>query len=318
MIEILASGPANCIHDRGRRGLLHLGVSRSGAMDLLSFDIANALLGNDPQAAAIEVAMFPFRLRFETDTSIALTGADAGARLDGQKLPPFWVLPVKAGAELLLSPPRRGMRAYLGFAGGIAVPPVLGSRSTDLKSCFGGFLGRGLAKGDRLPLGDAAPRKLPQHGLGATLDAATKDFWAGEAGAEPLRIIAAAEYKLFTPQALADFSRADWLVTNEANRMGYRLSGPELALTRKLELFSHGIVPGTIQVPASGQPIIQLADANTCGGYPKLAVVIEPDLWKLAQLGPGDRIRFVEANLAEALAAFSAQRDMVTRIRAGG
>ena len=143
MIEIIASGPANTIHDHGRRGLLHLGVSRSGAMDGLSFDIANALLANDPEAAVIEIAMFPFRLRIETDTQIALTGADAQAQLDGRRLPPFWVVPVKAGAVLSLSPPRKGMRSYLGFAGGIEVPPVLGSRSTDLKSRFGGLAGPG-------------------------------------------------------------------------------------------------------------------------------------------------------------------------------
>ena len=133
----------------------------------------------------------------------------------------------------------------------------------------------------------------------------------------PSGVLPAAEYGLFAPQALSAFHQADWVVTNEANRMGYRLSGPDLPLIRKLELFSHGLLPGTVQVPPSGQPIVQLADANTCGGYPKIAVVIEPDLWKLAQLGPGDRIRFVETDMAEALAAFTAQRELVARVRQG-
>ncbi len=316
MIEVLTDGPANCIHDRGRRGLLHFGVSRSGAMDALSHDIANALVGNAADAATIEVAMFPFRLRIGVDTQIALTGADAFASLNGVRLPPFWVAPAPAGSLLSLSPPARGMRSYVAFAGGIDVPLVLGSRSTDLKSQFGGLDGKGLAKGDSLALLQTALRKLPTSGHGTLLDGPCTSFWSRAPGVTDIRVIPAAEEPLFTQAARAQFWQTGWQITHEANRAGYRLSGPMLALREPVELFSHGIMPGTVQVPPSGQPIIQLADANTCGGYPKMAVIAEPDLWKLAQLGPGDRIRFVPTTVAAALADQLAQSQMVQAIRA--
>jgi len=316
MIEILKSGPANCIHDAGRLHLLHIGVSRSGAMDRLSFAIANALLGNPPEAATVEVAMFPFTLRIETDTAIAVTGADAAAELDGRRLPPNWAIPAKAGAELRLSPPARGQRSYVAFAGGIDVPMVLGSRSTDLKSGFGGVEGRGLKKGDRLALAPAQPPRLPAAGLGAAPDEGVLRDWAAFATGATVRVIPAAEFPEFTEESRRAFFETGWTVSHQADRMGYRLEGPELSRNKPRELFSHGLLPGTVQVPASGQPIIQLADANTCGGYPKIAVVIAPDLWKIAQTGPGASLRFVETTRTEALAAQRTQEEMLSRLRA--
>ncbi|KPP83751.1 MAG: Allophanate hydrolase subunit 2 [Rhodobacteraceae bacterium HLUCCA08] len=292
MIEILTNGPANAVQDAGRPGLLHLGISGGGAMDRLAFDIGNALLGNDPGAAAIEVAMFPFRLRIEADTRLAVTGADCAATLDGRPLPPNWAIEAPAGAELRLDTPRAGARAYVALAGGIDVAPVLGARATDLKTGFGGHAGRGLQRGDRLALGPAAPPALPPGGHGALPDADMAAFWSLGATRATLRVLPAAEWEGFTDAARATFTDADWQVTHEANRLGYRLEGPGLDMTDRPELLSHGLLPGTVQVPASGQPIVQLADANTCGGYPKIAVVIGADLWKIGQLGPGGILRF--------------------------
>lgn len=303
MIEILSTGLSNTVQDAGRPGYFDAGVSLCGVMDRPAFAAANALLGSDPNAAGIELALFPFRLRFHADTRFALTGAAGPAALDGEALPPWWSREAKAGQVLRLEPRVNGARAYLAFAGGIDVVPVLGSRATDAKGGFGGLEGRGLNRGDRLallPAPAAKNRKAPAHALGAV------PSWLGEG--EPwraVRVLPAAEYGAFTPEARDTFFGTDWLVSADANRMGYRLEGPKLALTAPLELFSHGLMPGTVQVPASGLPIVQMADANTCGGYPKIATVIEADLWKLAQAPVGAKIRFVETDRDAALAAWA-------------
>jgi biotin-dependent carboxylase-like uncharacterized protein len=316
MIEILSTGAVNSVQDLGRTGYLDAGVGRSGMMDAPALEIANLLVGNDEGAAGIEVALFPFRLRFETDTVFAVAGADCPAKLDERQVPGWWAMTAKAGEALTLGLPRSGARAVIAFQGGIDVPLVLGSRSTDLKSVFGGFEGRGLHRGDRLALAGASRRMLRMEGgYGADVSvlrapAAAKDE------AIVLRVLPSAEYAVFTGEARSKFHETDWLITNDANRMGYRLSGPELTLIRKLELLSHGIMPGTVQVPPNGQPIIQLAEANTCGGYPKIANVIEADLWKLAQSPVGARLRFELTDRDTAVAALRQQRTFMAALAA--
>lgn len=300
MIEVLTTGTANTVQDLGRSGHFDIGVSRSGAMDRLALSLGNALLGNDFDAAGLEIAMFPFRLRFDAPVRFSVTGARGDVTLAGAPLPPLWSASAAAGDTLVIAPPREGARVYIAVAGGIDVAPVLGSRATDLKSGYGGLEGRGLKRGDRLTVAKTEPARA----FGATYDPlAGLDFTQ----ALPLRVVPAAEYPVFTTDARRLFSRWSWRVTAEADRMGYRLDGPELKLERRLELMSHGIVPGTVQVPPSGKPIIQLADANTCGGYPKIATVIEADLWIIGQAGPETRFLFVETTPEEANAALSAQ-----------
>ncbi|PKR90104.1 allophanate hydrolase [Pleomorphomonas diazotrophica] len=297
MIEILSSGALNSVQDRGRRGLLSSGVSRSGAMDILALDAANALLGNDRDAAAIEVAAFPFRMRFDVATTVAVTGALAEAQLADRRLPPWWATEVHAGDDLTIAPPTAGARVYVAVGGGIDVPLLLGARATELKSGYGGHEGRGLKRGDRLPLGRRPPGGLPEGGIGAPPP-------PGRTEADgPLRVLPAAEWAEFSEEARERFVSVGWGVTAEADRQGCRLDGPELMRERRRELLSHGIVPGTVQVPPSGQPIVQLAEANTCGGYPKIATVIEADLWRLGQAMPGDALRFAVVGRDEALAA---------------
>jgi biotin-dependent carboxylase-like uncharacterized protein len=205
--------------------------------------------------------------------------------------PPWWASTIRAGETLALEYPGTGARAYIAFVGGIDLPPVIGSRATDLKGGFGGLAGRGLSRGDRLAL-HSATCTLPDGGIGAAVDE-RRGAPNGRTSPIVLRVLPAAEFDEFTSDARAAFTDTEWKVTNEANRMGYRLAGETLKLTAPHELLSHGIVPGTIQVPPAGQPIIQLADANTCGGYPKIATVIEADLWRLAQAPIGARLRFV-------------------------
>lgn len=309
MIEILSSGTFNSVQDRGRKGLLSSGVSRSGVMDICAHDAANALVGNDVAAATIEVATFPFRLRFTVDAAFAVTGALAEARLAGQRLPPWWAAEARAGDELTVAPPAMGARVYVAVAGGIDVPLLLGARATDLKSGYGGFEGRGLQRGDRLSLGTRRPGKLPEGGVGAPPPPGRRETDG------VVRVLPAAEWNDFSAEACRLLEKADWRVTAETDRQGCRLEGPELVRERRRELLSHGIVPGTVQVPPSGQPIVQLAEANTCGGYPKIATVIEADLWRLGQAMPGDRLRFAVAGRDEALAALRGQAGWLEGIR---
>lgn len=301
MIEILSTGLSNSVQDLGRFGYLDAGVSRSGAMDGQALEIANRLLGNVPDAAGLEIAIFPFRLRFLAPCRFAIAGADCEARLGGLVLPNFWSVAAAAGDELRLSPPQAGARVYLAFEGGIDVPPVLGSRATDLKSGWGGFEGRGLKRGDTLLLGPqrrGTTSHLPS-GFGADISA----FRLGPASVEDVRVLPGAEWEDFGQPAQTVFLTTEWRLGAEANRQGYRFDGPALQPLRKRELFSHGIMPGTVQVPPNGLPIIQMAEANTCGGYAKIAHVIEADLWKLGQLRSGAALRFAAVTRAEAIEA---------------
>lgn len=310
MIEILSSGALNLVEDRGRRGWLSRGVSRSGAIDLPALDAANALLDNAADAAAIEVATFPFRLRFHLDTAVAVTGAAGGFDLSGRPMPPWWAVLVGAGDTMTVPPPVAGARTYIAVAGGIDVPRLMGARATELKSGFGGHEGRGLRRGDRLAMAPAAGFRLPRDGFGS---APPPERLAPD---RPVRLLPAAEWSEFSAEARHRLVDADWNVTAGIDRQGCRLDGPELVSEHRRELLSHGIVPGTMQVPPAGRPIVQLAEANTCGGYPKIATVIEADLWRFGQAMPGDRLRFSVVDRDEAVAALRSAADANERLRA--
>jgi biotin-dependent carboxylase-like uncharacterized protein len=311
MIEVLQIPPLATVQDRGRDGHWHQGLGRAGAMDALALAMANLLLGNDPGAAALEIPLTPARFRFAEGGAFALVGAVCGARLGGRPLPAIWAGMAEAGEVLDLGAMTQGALVCLALPGGIDVPEVLGSRSTQLREGFGGFQGRVLAPGDVLTPARAALPPLPAGGFSLTAPALRA---AGET-AIPLRAPACAEEGDFTPEAQAAFWGQDWTVTRDVNRMGYRLEGPALDRQASGELRSHGIVPGIVQVPGGGQPIIQLADSATMGGYPKIAAVIEPDLWRVAQARPGDRLRFRRVGLAEAAAAEADQQDWLEGLR---
>lgn len=304
MIEILTATALATVQDLGRAGALRWGVGTSGAMDPLALAAGNLLLGNDEGAAAIEVPVFPFQVRFTEDLAFALTGADCAARLDDVPLLPWWVAEARAGQVLTLGLPQAGAgrasRAYLCLAGGVDVPTVLGSRSTQLRGDFGGHEGRALRQGDVLRA--AAPGQgrgagdfgllPPALALPLQLD-----------GLPAMRVLPAAEYRLYTEASRAAFWAGEWKITAQSDRYGYRLAGPTLEAEQVVEMRSHGIVPGVIQVPPGGQPIVQMRDAQPSGGYPKLGAVIEADLWRLGQAPIGSRVRFIETSWDEAVAA---------------
>lgn len=313
MIEILDDGSQASIQDRGRSGWRRIGVGSSGAMDVIAFERANLLAGNAGDEAAIELPGMPLRVRFGQAMRIAVAGAVAPATLDGVELLPDSSAQAQAGAELRIERPTGGTYSYLAVEGGIAVTPMLGSRSTHLRGVFGGYEGRVLARGDVLQT------RGMSLGLNRTFGLMPLRASLGLPGDRSdiahVRVLTAAEYDRFTEESRAVFWSTAWKISAQSNRSGYRLAGPTLALGAALEMRSHGLLPGVIQVPNGGTPIIQLADAFTAGGYPKIGTVIAADLWRVAQAPLGTALRFVQVDYETALAADSALDDERARVR---
>lgn len=316
MIEIVETGPLNTIQDLGRPGYRNIGVTGSGAMDPLALTIGNILVGNAPEAAGIEVQTFPFRLRFTGRRVFAVTGADSRATLDGLKLPPWWAADAEEGQVLELLTPLRDARAYVSLAGGVDVAPVMGSRSTSLRGSFGGLCGRALAAGDKVATGATEPLFLPKGGFGVVPPAVVlkEIFPVSEDGALLIRALPAGEHDLFGADA-ERFWNQPWKISARSDRTGYRLSGDPIHPTDAVEMRSHGVVPGVIQVPPAGEPIVQMSDANTAGGYPKIAGAVEADLWRLGQARIGAMLRFVPSSHAEAKALEKALAAYVEDVR---
>jgi len=305
MIEIVTAGALTTVQDRGRYGCMRWGVGSAGAMDGVALAIGNILLGNAEHRAAIEVQVFPFRVRFSSESAFAITGADCAAHLDGLALMPWSVHTARAGQELHLGTPQGGAvrtsRAYVCLPGGVDVPVVLHSRSTQLRGAFGGLEGRPLRQGDTLCAGTASSADKPGL-LGLVPPDVALPLRCD--GLAAVRVLPAAEYDKYTATSQAAFWRNAWKITPQSDRYGYRLSGDEpLKAVAPMEMRSHGIVPGVIQVPPDGQPIVQMRDAQPTGGYPKVGTVIEADLWRLGQAPIGSRIRFVETTWDAALDA---------------
>lgn len=311
MIEIQSTAALTTVQDLGRNGQRRYGVGTAGAMDRLALTLGNEMLGNDANAAGLEISLTPFKVRFLHDTCFALTGADFDASLEGVPVLPWWAATATAGQVLTLRRPLRGARAYLCVAGGIDVPQVLGSRSTQLRGAIGGYEGRQLRKGDTLCV-----IKTPQrHGNFGIIPPDHCLANGSPPGTVTVRAIPAGEYGRFAEAAHERFWRCQWQITPQSNRTGYRLDGQKLELLEAIEMRSHGIIPGVVQVPPSGQPVVQLADANVSGGYPKIATVISADLWRLAQARIGDRVQFVQVDVEQALSASQAIQSYIEEVR---
>ncbi|RGD56097.1 biotin-dependent carboxyltransferase family protein [Kitasatospora xanthocidica] len=273
-------GPLTTVQDLGRRGVAHLGVPRAGALDEPALRAANRLVGNEPGAAGLETTLGGVALRAVAAVLVAVTGAPSPVRVDGR--PAAWGAPVlvPAGAVLEVGAATAGVRGYLAVAGGIDVPPVLGSRSTDLLAGLGPAP---LAAGDRLPVGTPPPyRARPEL---VPLPAPPAEL--------VLRLRLGPRADWFTPEAVARLGRDRYLVSPTGNRVGLRTEGPPVARARDGELPSEGMVLGAVQIPPDGRPVVFLADHPTTGGYPVIGVVPTADLAAAAQARPGTPVRFV-------------------------
>lgn len=287
-VEVVRPGVWATVQDVGRRGWQAQGVPVGGAMDRWALRVGNLLVGNAPDAAAIECTLRGPAVRFSHDTVVAATGAAV------EGVPAWLPFVVRAGETLSLAKLTSGCRVYLAVAGGVAVPPALGSRSTYVPARFGGLEGRALRAGDRLPLGQ--PRLQTVRG-GWHLSPTVVPVWS----AEPVvRVLRGVQSEWFKDNAWAALLGTAFRVTSQSDRMGLRLRGDALALREAREMVSEGVSAGAVQVPPDGQPIVLMADCQTLGGYPKIAHVISVDLPKLAQARPGDSVRFVASTLAEA------------------
>ena len=314
-VTILRAGPLTTVQDLGRPGRRSEGVARGGALDLFGARVANLLVGNGEDAALLEITLGGLRLRFSEVRRIAWCGGALRARVANEEFPPGRLAFLGQGEELEFALAPRGGRAWLALGGGIDLPTVLGSRATDLRSGFGGFEGRALRDGDRLSLGEQASSEKDPPRLASW---SAPRAWSETAAADPLlRILRGAEWDEFIPEAQAVFLRQPFRVTQEADRMGARLEGPELRRANDWELPSEAVAPGTVQVANDRQPILLLADCQTIGGYPKIAHVITVDLPGAAQLLPNDEVRFREVSAAEATALFLERERDLGRFRTG-
>lgn len=287
-IEVLAAGLLTTVQDLGRRGYRRLGVGRSGAADPLALLAANGALGNLRDAAGLECTVAGPSLRFLRPTRFAVAGADLGAVLERDDLG-AWPVPLgvavlaRPGNLLRFTERRRGVRGYVAFAGGLDVPLVLGARSTDLGAGFGGHAGRALRAGD--VLGVVAGAGQTPHPTAASAPP--------ETGVVTLRVVLGPQADAFGEAARERFLGETWSVGATSDRIGCRLSGARLAHRGAAEIVTDGMLPGCVQVPPDGQPIVMLADCPTTGGYPKIATVVDADIGRLAQLLPGEgHVRF--------------------------
>jgi biotin-dependent carboxylase-like uncharacterized protein len=279
VLTVLAPGPMATVQDDGRPGWASIGVTRSGAADREAAALAGRLVGNAPAAAGIEVTAGGLRVRAGRTLLVAVTGAPAPVTVDGRPAPFAAPLTLRPDQVLGLGVPPVGLRSYLAVRGGIDVPPVLGSRSTDTLSGLGPAP---LRAGDELPVGDllgeepfvdVAPVRAPSS-------------------RPVLRVLPGPRRDWLAPAAWTSLTGEGWTVTSDSDRVGLRLDGPRLERARRDELPSEGLVPGAVQVPPDGAPVLFLADHPVTGGYPVLAVVATGDLPAVAQLRPGDVVRF--------------------------
>lgn len=296
-LRVLDPGARTMVQDTGFRGGLAMGVPASGVLDAAALALVNALAGNPAPTEALEVALTPPRLRAEGGpVRLATSGLLTGVILhrDGRRttMPPWTAATLPKGAELRLTLLAPTQSALLAIAGGVGVPRFLGSRSTLPGAGLGGWQGRALQAGDLLPV-----RATGLSGMLSISALPPPDHG-------PIRVVAGPQQAHFTDQAFAVLTGSAFTVGAQTDRMGMRLDGPVLAHSDLgADIVSDGVVPGAVQVPANGQPIILLAEAQTTGGYAKIATVIRADLPRLAALMPGDAVRFTLVSVAQAEAA---------------
>lgn len=323
-VTVIKPGVCTTVQDRGRYGYMGSGFSPSGVMDRRAFRIANLLVDNDDNAPVLEFCLAGPTLRFTTNTFIAITGADFNPTLNGKPIPMYMAVLVKRGSVLSFTAPRKGVYGYLAIAGNsLAVPEVMGSRSTNLKCAIGGWKGGKLATGDYLPFATKNVDFLPN--LASHMIDYDSDFYQWDANEITLRVVPGPQDDMFTEEGRRTFYSETYHTTPQCDRMGFRLDGPAIDTVDGSDIISDGIAFGAVQVPNHGRPIIMLADRQTTGGYAKIGTVATADIPKLVQCAPGRAIRFERVSVQEAQDLYRAEarkmkalRALVSRPSAGG
>ena len=305
VLTVVSSGLLTTVQDLGRRQARHLGVPQSGSLDDFSHRLANWLVGNSEEAAVLEMTITGGEFLVLAEMAIALTGAEMGLRLNGKVQPQWALVQVKKGDHIQVGTAVRGCRSYLAMTGGIDVPPVLGSRSTCLGARMGGLQGRALRKGDVLD-------RLPGGSQTISRQLSFTPRWPRQSF---LRVLAGPHDDCFTGQ-LTNFFSQIFTVSEKSNRIGCRLLGAPVKRDpdARESILSEPVVPGNIQIPADGNPIILLKE-QTIGGYTSIATVLSIDLFKAAQLMPGDTVRFLPISLMEASSLTAQWRQYLEEIQ---
>jgi antagonist of KipI len=318
VIEIIKPGMLTTIQDLGRWGFQARGVPVAGPMDPCAHRVANALVGNSVEAATLEVTLLGPELAFDDERVVAIAGAEFAATLEGSDVPQGAPFLVKRGARLRFGRRISGARAYVGVSGGIATPSVLGSRATHLISAMGGINGRALKTGDRLPLGRHDPA-VARHPVARGLNPVARGFSRATDNptATRLRVLPGPQLEYFSAGSLDLLQSAPYVISNKSDRMGFRLEGPILVHSRGADIISDATPLGVLQVPASGQPILLMADRQTTGGYPRIAEVASVDLPLIAQLKPADRLRFRFISIEDAQRLYAERERDLSQARLG-
>lgn len=307
-LRVIQAGPYSTVQDAGRLGSQRFGISPAGAADPALLAIANTLVGNPRDAAAIECTLTGDAYEVAAESVRLAVAGDVTLKIDGEAAAPWRSHRLARGQKLRIGPCRKGLRFYVAVEGGIACPPVLGSRSTHVRTGIGGIEGRRLKAGDMLPLAQDAVAPGPERGF---------DPAGLPAAPERLRVVLGPQDDYFTAAGIKTFLESDYTVARDADRMGCRLEGPAIEHAKGHNIISDGIPLGGIQVPGNGLPIVLMQDRQTTGGYPKIACLIGPDVARLAQKRPGETVRFVALSPGEAEAAVRAEAARLAELLAG-
>jgi len=303
MITVLKPGLLSTVQDEGRQNFLAFGMPRAGVMDRYAARIANLLCGNPLSAAVIEMTLIGASFRFEQNCRISVCGANMNPQINGSIIENWSAIDVSPGDILETGYAKTGCRGYLAVSGGFNVPIIMGSRATYIRAGIGGVEGRQLKIGDLIPQGESPPLSAgPVH-----LDASYIPEYHEKID---LRVLLGPQDDLFLPEGIETFLQSKYQVTDDADRMGYRLEGPVIKHLDKADIISDALGRGAVQVPGSGQPIIMMAECGTTGGYAKIATVIGADLWRLAQAKPQNIVCFSQCSETDAVQALSAERNV--------
>ncbi len=316
-LTVVEPGIYTTVQDLGRPGFGHLGVSSSGAMDADSLRVANLLVGNRPSAAALEMTATGVTVRASKKVVVALVGPGWQVHRHSGPVASPAVCRMETGQTLRVGPGKGGaFRAYLAVRGGVETDPVMGSRSTDSRAEIGGLEGRQLVGGDRLPSGTrAVDGPVFRQKAGVDVPAQLRQLFERSFRSECcLRTVVGPHGACFTGSQKERFFLSEWEITTSSNRVGYRLRGPRIRQEADT-LLSEGVVPGAVQVPAGGSPIMLMSDCQTMGGYPVLCTVITADLASAGRCAPGDKLRFTAVDLPEAERINAEKKAAFSRLR---
>jgi biotin-dependent carboxylase-like uncharacterized protein len=319
MIKVIAPGIQTTVQDQGRTGLYEIGMPPSGAMDKYSFTLANLLVGNEDNAAVLEITYMGPTLEFQQDAVIAMAGGEIPPKINGNAVPMWETIAIQKGDVLSFDFVKQGARVYMAVAGGIDVPVIMGSRSTYTLCGIGGFGGRALKEGDILQVGNAQ-----KHSVKAGTRISSESIPTYTKSHEIRVVMGLCSYRL-TEESKNQFLSIDWTVTPEANRVGYRFKGERLHFVPREQPFGAGSNPsnvvdlgypiGSIQVPDGVEPIALLNDAVTGGGYATIATIISVDLNRMAQVKTNEKVRFVGVTLQDALQARKEVMNQIMKIK---